>query len=270
MSLAAFALRLITVEALSGKTLAEDRVYDSAIEKIDALVLREAAPMIVVSVDDADSRTEPSLLGDESLTLLIETAVTGIVDVPVGEDSGGDTLTIATRATSRSLEATLDILWRQISRALLVGGPGIGPWQDLWHQFALRIVRVEKRRGGGSDKGVRFASRFVLITLTPLDDPPFGALPADGPWVALLAAMHGNDALAELGAVLAHAIMEPAGLPDWRVAQAVLGVSERGIRGIGPAPFAATETDEIGVGEVAAELGEITIDPGAVSTDDQS
>jgi hypothetical protein len=257
MSLAALALRLIAVKAITGRTLAEDRIFDSQIESIDSLVKRMPAPLVIVSVDDADSRggegEPPSLGQDETLTLLFETAVAGQVEV----DSAGEPITIFA-ATSQGLEATLDVLWRQVSRALLAT-PTSAPWGDLFWQFVERMVRIEKRRGGGAEKGVRFASRFILLTLEPAAEPAHGE-PVSGRWAALLAAMRGEDDLGELADALEREIEAPAGLADWRIEQAKLGVSDKAARWIGLGPFAAQESDEAAVGEEAAELVEVESD----------
>jgi hypothetical protein len=268
MSLAALALRVITVKALLGRTVAADRVYDSKIETIDELIRRQPAPLLVVSVDDADSRgsteREPTLSGDDSLTLLLETAVSGPAEVV--DDSAGVMISLPMQATSQGLEATLDILWRQAARALSVTTTS-APWGNLWHEFVLKILRIEKRRGGAADKGVRFASRFILISVQPIDDPQFGS-PPDGPWATLLAAMAADANLAGLGELIAREIEEPAGLADWRVAQALLGITDAGIRGIGLAPFGASDADAEAIGETAAPLAEVTVDPLGVATDD--
>ena len=237
MALASFALRLSIVMALRGKTLAEARVYDSAIETLDQLVKGEASPLIIVSADEADSEAvKPASLlsGVGQLKILIETAVARAVQIP-GEDAQGAETVLSIGPTDQGLEFTLDVLERQIARVLET--PDTTPWSDLWRRFAMTIPVVEKKRGGSGEAGVRFASRFIILTIVPIDDPPVGAMAA-GPWADLIAALRAEPEteMQGIGNVLAQEIEAPEGLADWRKMQALLGIAEESVRGLGIAP----------------------------------
>jgi hypothetical protein len=233
--LVGLALRLAIVKAIRGRTLAGDRVYDSAVETIDDLIRREPSPIVIVSVDEAsgDNVAASALLGMvRRLTILIETAVAGAANVPAtGDDDGADAIVIS--GTSQGLEASLDLLDRQVCRCLLT--PAAAPWSDLWRRLALRIAHYERKRGGSAESGVRFAARFHLLTLEPIADPAPGVtLDAAGEvWADLVAAMRADADLAGLAEAVDTEITKPEGLADWRVAQALLGVSDADIAGLG-------------------------------------
>ena len=235
MSLVSLALRVAIVQAVKGRTVAGDRVFDSAIETLDEIITSSPAPIVIVSIDEAETSAASGmtlLSAPDRLTILIEAAVAEAVTT-VGTDDAGAETAVVVRAASEGLEATLDILHRQMARALLT--PIGAPWSDLWRRFACRIARIERKRGGGADKGTRFASRFLLVTVEPIDDPGFGEA-APEPWSDLIAAMRGGADLAGLAAVMEAEITAPAGLADWRRVQALLGVSEETVRGTGIAP----------------------------------
>jgi hypothetical protein len=82
-------------------------------------------------------------------------------------------------------------------------------------------------------------------------DPTPGAEP-EGVWADLLAAMAADQELSELAQYWRQLI---AGLivPDWRRAQAALGLTVAGIHGIGLSPQDDTETAD------AAEAAEIAV-----------
>jgi hypothetical protein len=106
MALTSAALRLCMVLALRGRTLAEDRVFDSAIATLDALVKGEPSPLIIVSADEADSEgvTPASLLsGVGQLKILVETAVGSAVDLS-GKDAEDGATAYLVEPTDQVLE----------------------------------------------------------------------------------------------------------------------------------------------------------------------
>jgi hypothetical protein len=267
MSLASLALRVCACQALKGGTLAGDNVFDSAIDTLDELIGSDPAPVLIVSIDEGkgEGPERDWLSGESSVTLLFETAIASVASVAATNGDGEETV-VNMSATSEGLEASLDILWRQICRALLVPA-GRGSWQDLFQRFAMRWRSINRKRGGGAE-GIRFAARYYLVEIEPLSEPDFGGAPA-GPWADLIAAMRNVPDLVDLADTLAREIAAPEDLTAWQQAQARLGVSDEGMRaGTGLAPFAATDTDEAAVGDAAAELTEVVIDPNGVSSTD--
>lgn len=236
MSLVSLALRIAVTEALKGRTLAEGRVVDSELAAISDLIGDSPAPLIVVSVDDASGERDKAGLSlldaADEIGLLFEIAIASRVTAEAIDGQGAASL-IAIEPNSKGLEASLDILWRQVSRALLTPIDG-EPWGEIVRQLILRMTRFQMKRGGEAD-GNRVATRFYLLSVEPIAEPDFGR-PAEDVWAELLAAMERTASLVEMARILRAAIEQPAGLADWRVVQARLGVSEAEVRALGIAP----------------------------------
>ena len=171
MSLIRLAIRMAAVRALSGVTLAEDRVFDSAIEPIENFAKDEnPRPVIVVTTDDDEADiTGRDLMGAETrrLDLVIEFIIAG--STTAGE--------ITVPHTDAGMEVILDVLQRQIYRALLSGET---PWAEDFKRMAPRFLRVLSRRGASAEDGVRFAARQLTLTVDTIHDPEPGVAMADG------------------------------------------------------------------------------------------
>lgn len=244
MSLVSLALRIAVTEALKGRTLAEGRVADSELGAISDLIGESPSPLIVVSVDDASGeRDKPGLSlldAADEIGLLFEIAIASRVSAEA-KDAAGDVSMIAIEPTSKGLEASLDLVWRQVSRALLTPLAG-ETWGDIARQLILRMTRYQMKRGGEVD-GSRVATRFYLLSVEPLAEPDFGR-PAEGVWAELITAMEGTAGLVELARILRAAIEQPAGLADWRVVQARLGLPDSEVRALGIAPPYAGDPED--------------------------
>lgn len=254
MSLVSFALRQATVMALKGRTFAGSHVFDSAIGSLEAVAEGATTPVIVVYVDEEragkiDGRD--LLAGDRVLDLVLEIIIFG----RQAADADGEVYAIP--HTDEGLEVSLDLMVRAIHRGLLADD---GVWPELWRNFVFGVEKVGVRRAADTKDGVRFAARQLVLSCFALAEPGFGAAVA-GPWEKLLTAMRAESGMAPLADVIGQAI---AGGPmsGWRQAQAALALTREGVRGIGLAPFDATETGE------APPLDIITLDPlGLASTD---
>lgn len=236
MSLAALALRIAVTEALKGRTLADARVADSELAAISDLIGEAPSPLIIVSVDEASGEIDKpglSLLdAADELVLLFEIAIASKVTAEAKDAEGGVSM-IAIEPTSKGLEASLDILWRQVSRALLLPLPDT-QWGEIVRRLVLRLRRFQMKRGGEVD-GSRVATRFYVLAIEPVAEPNFGS-PAVGVWAELIAAMEGSAHLRELARILRASIEQPAGLAGWRIDQARLGLPEAEVRALGIAP----------------------------------
>lgn len=235
MSLASLALRIAVVEALKDATLAGGRIADSEIDELGSLISSEPAPIVVVSIDDADGERDKAGLAlldaDDQVGLLFEVAVASKVSVTARDEEGSEEA-IVIEPSSMGLEASLDFLWRQICRALLT--PGAGPWSDLVRRLIMRTVRFQRKRGGDA-RGVRFASRYYLVTVELVSDPDFGVA-AGELWDDLIVAMEAEPHLAGLARIIRAEIERPDGIARWRADQARLGLPEAEVRGLGIAP----------------------------------
>ncbi|MFO1150999.1 MAG: hypothetical protein U1E62_21705 [Alsobacter sp.] len=227
MSLARLALRLATIRALRGATFAEDRVFDSAILGIDFVEEHERMPVLVVTTDDDEGDVEGIDLAaaDRKVDLVIEMAVGTFVKVD-------DNVRMTIPHTDEGLELSLDLMGRDVLRALQAGD---SEWSLLWRAFALRIDTVTARRGSDSKDGLRFAARQLVITVQPLAEPPFGQGVAAGPWATFLTALRLDPQFLTI-ADLVEASIAGTPLPDWRQAEAALGLTRQGVAGIGLAP----------------------------------
>jgi hypothetical protein len=236
MSLVSLALRIAVTESLKGRTLAEGRVADSELAAISDLIGDSPSPLIVVSVDDASGERDKAGLAlldaADEIGLLFEIAIASRVSAEAKDAAGGVSM-IAIEPSSKGLEVSLDLLWRQVSRALLTPLDG-EPWGDIARQLILRTNRFQMKRGGEVD-GSRVATRFYLVSVEPIAEPDFGR-PAEGVWAELIAAMEQTAGLTDLSRILRAAIEQPAGLADWRVVQARLGLPETEVRALGIAP----------------------------------
>ena len=192
MSLSRLALRLATVHALKGQTIAADRVKDSAIASIDALADGQKAPFISVYTDDAEtsSRSADTLFGSATVNLVIEMAIVARADVD------GQTL-LAHPPTDATIESELDRMERRISIALRGGTE----WAAVWRRFVLSIDSIKSVRGGSAEKGNRFAARQMEFAVAILAEPAPGQTPAEA-WTDLLGLLDASPDLASIAAMI--------------------------------------------------------------------
>lgn len=229
MSLVRFALRHATIQSLKRATLAVDRVFDSRIEPINLTAPKERMPFIVVVTDDDTSTVQGRdiIAAERDLDIVIEIAVATQVMVDAG------TANAVVPDTDGGYEVVLDLLERQIIRALT---GTVGTWPTLWRDLAPRIQTVVSRRSADQQQGVRYAARQLVVTVTPLADPPFGEVPITGSvWARLVSAMGATPEIAALAPVIA-AEMAAGSVLDWQQAQVELGLNNDELRGIGLAP----------------------------------
>lgn len=243
MSLTRTLLRLVTVQAVMGRTVAGDKVFDSAIDPLDQKVAEEAAPMIVVYTDD--DKSKPTGLGDflqgGSIDLVIETVVAGRVVVtydPDGEDGPVEDQQVVVSQTDAAYEITLDLIERQIVRSLVAAD---NPWARLWRRIVLRATERVSRRGASAEQSSRFAARQMVLTLETVTDPDHGvALPEGSVWRDALDQLEGVPGMADLiGVLRSDAEGEP--LHEWRRAAARLGVNLETMHAIGLGPVGADD-----------------------------
>jgi hypothetical protein len=232
MSLVALALRIAATRMLAGATLAEDRLFDSAIDPLAEALRTEPKPLIVVSTeqDESEKTGRDLLAGSGTLTLMLEFAVAG---AGVADDGAA---AVFVPTSDADLEIALDVMRRQAMRALMIGG---GAWGDVFRGICVGYHKVTSRRGAGDDKGVRFAARVVLLECDTLAEPAFGA-PLDPPWAAFVAQLRSDPETEGLGDFVAEAIAGDV-TPEWRRAADLLGISFEVATGIGIAPVVGPE-----------------------------
>jgi hypothetical protein len=233
MSLARLAMRIAAARCLRGATLAEARVYDSAIAPIDQTVAEERQPILIVTTDDHEMEVTGRDLfhGNVSCDLVIEAAIAARVEFQAGED--GETM-IAIPHTDEGMELALDMMEHQVMEALTRERCD---WSRVWMKLVPRISRRLSRRGASVEKGVRFAARQIVLTCDLIEPPTNGAAIGDGTaWADLLSAMEEDTDLAPIAQML-RAEIEGAPLADWRRAANMLGIHLETADAIGLGPM---------------------------------
>jgi hypothetical protein len=232
MSLARLAMRIAAARALRGATLAEARVYDSAIAPIDQTIAEERQPILIVTTDDheMDVTGRDLFHGNVSCELVIEAAIAARVEVPGG---GEDETMIAIPHTDEGMELALDLMEHQVMAALTRER---SEWSRVWMKLVPRISRRLSRRGASVEKGVRFAARQIVLTCDLIEAPTDGAAIGHGTaWADLLGVMAEDADLAPITALLRSEI-EDAPLADWRRAANMLGIHLETADAIGLGP----------------------------------
>jgi hypothetical protein len=249
MSLARLAMRIAAARALRGATLAEARVYDSAIAPIDQTIAEERRPILIVTTDDheLDVTGRDLFHGNVSCDLVIEAAIAARVEV-AGEES-----VITIPHTDEGMELVLDLIEHQIMAALTWER---SDWSRVWMKLVPRISRRLSRRGASVEKGVRFAARQIVLTCDLIEAPTDGTTIAAGTaWADLLSVMEADTDLAPIAGML-HTEIEGTPLADWRCAANMLGIHLEAADAIGLGPVLDISEDP----EVFAET-EITGGP---------
>lgn len=259
MSLVALALRIVTVRALRDATLAMGRVYDSTIDPIDNKIVKGENPIIIVATDDDKREIEGrDLLGAcRELDLVIELVVAAKVDVPTGPQGDPET-EIVVLDTDEGFEVILNLMGRQVDRALLAGKTAGTPWSDLWRDIVIKITSYTSKRGAGViEKGRRFTARQIIIQVDTIAEPSFGPIASGTIWHRILTAFRTDTALQKIADLIEAEITTPT-LQDWRRAAVDLGLRDLGALRIGLGP--AIENPPLN--EQTPPLEEVTvIDP---------
>lgn len=250
MGLTRMVSRIAAVRALTGRTIAEGRVFDSTIQPIDVIAKGERYPVIVITTDNETSEITGRDLtgGTEDTEFVVEIAVTQGVTVTSGE------VTLEVPTTDNGLERLLDILEFQVKVGLLREATG---WSRAWKLLVPSISRTLSRRGATSEDGVRFAARQIVINCQMIGIPPEGEeLRDDDAWEVVLGLMEADEHLAGTGALVRSLLVgRGAALPDWQRQADALGILHEASRKIGLGPV----FDEDGASE-ATTLVQINVD----------
>jgi hypothetical protein len=219
------AIRSCAVAALKDRTWAEQRVFDS-----DMTALAEAVygtvpkPYICVYTDTDDHTTVTGAElyeGDRRvLNLVVEIGVANAIE---GKNQN---LILQFAATDQGMELAVDMVAKQVTDALW--GDPKSQWGEILKKLAYRILRAPSRRGGQAQGGIRFAARRITYVLNTLYEIPPGMVPAsDHPLMQFINMAKGNPVFGatDVGKILEQ-MLDTTQAPDWRVAQAYLGMTE--------------------------------------------
>lgn len=259
MSIVSMALRLSARRLIEANVLEGTRVFDSALAPIGDMIGSEPRPFIVVASEDQRSTiTGRDVNGGQSAMDLVVEIVHAAERQFTTEDGEGVETVVQVPNTDAGLEFINEITQRQVIRALLEGPE---PWGSIFKRLSPSITQINVRRGGGAE-GARFAARQIVITIEPLNEPGFGALPAGGtPLADFLAAMEADADFAPLVPAVRSAIIgEP--IANWRQPAATLGLTDSEARALGvmpiidpgEAPVEIVEAALFGIGSANAEV----------------
>jgi hypothetical protein len=251
MSLSRLAMRIAAARALKGATLAEARVFDSAIDPIDQTVAETRAPVLIVTTDDHEIDTvgRDLMHGDTRCELVIEAAIASRVEV-----SGDVSLSIP--HTDEGMEIVLDLIEHQVMAALTRERTA---WSRTWMKLVPRIHKRSSRRGASVEHGVRFAARQIVLSCDLIEAPTDGAAVLSGStWEGVLAVMAEDEALSPIADLL-RATIEEEPLADWRRAANMLGIHLATADAIGVGPILDPASDPEALGEISVTGGSANV-----------
>lgn len=268
MSIIRPAIRACAVAALKDKTWAQDRVFDSDMTALAEAVLgNEPQPYICVYTDTDD---RPNNIGTELydgdqrvLSLVIEIGVANAIQ------GANNNLVLQFAATDQGMELAVDIVSHQVTAALF--GDPQSQWGEIFKKLCWRLLRVPSRRGGQASGGIRFAARRITYMMNTIYDIPPGVVPADDhPLMQFINLAKDNPifGVTDVGSIL-QSMLSPTAAPDWRIAQAYLGLTKRSAEAMQvpglPLPFPEIEEPPLDYSDKANEypppMTNLTINP---------
>jgi hypothetical protein len=221
---------MCAVAALMNQTWAEDRVYDSDNTPLAQALQGETKPYIVVYTDE-DVRANVGkefYNADRTLTLVIEMGVATAIDT----EQGGVRIQIP--ATDESFEFAIDMIESQVLG--IIWGSTSSQWAEILRRIVMAFGNAPSRRGGSATAGTRWAARQLTLPCSVLNDQPPGVpVPEGHPIRDFIVLAQQEDKMSTTATLLA-AMLDSFEAPDWRQAQAWLGLTEEGVRALGIAP----------------------------------
>ena len=234
MSLIALATRVILLRLLTGRTWAQDQVFDSPLDPIDEILrAANAAPKPVIAVYTAESKGKPVGLETQGGKQNVRTAV--YVYLPPSKVTIPDGLAFEIDNVGAGL--ALSTIGRQIDAAIHLGN---APWIKVWRRFVTcvdektsRFVLVEIQ------SGVKVPCMEVIYELDCVADADF-AKPLYGAWLDLDTLLRADGAGTEGETLADHIkglIEKPEGLQPYEVFQANFGLTDAAFEATGLAPL---------------------------------
>lgn len=246
MSLSRLALRIITVKALQGATLAGEAVFDSAVDPIDVQVRQNRRPFVVVTTDEHKRTITGRDLrqGNDLCDVVIEVAVASKVEAETGADEQ-----IIIPQTDANMEVVLDLIGHQTTEALMGGKT---EWSELWKLFAMGVVSITSRRGASAEQGVRFAARQMVVTTDLIGDPVRGG-DMSAAWTRLLTAMEADAELGGTAALIRYAIEGDAPLTEEAFVASLFAIPPETVAALGLTPVRDEAGNPVTLDEVVVQ-----------------
>jgi len=227
MSILRAVIRSTAVGALRARTWAEERVYDSDMTPLSQALYGGPAKPYIVVYTDTDDLNPVTGIGDvysgerRELNLVLEIGVASSVTDPSGKN------TIVFAATDEGMEWACDVICAQSLAALV--GDSSSQWGNLFKTMVQKIRKIYSRRGGMASSGVRYAARRLTLSCEPMWDLAPGRVPeATHPLNQFIILSRANPGLSEVDvAGIVESFLPTAPVPDWRLAQNMLGITDR-------------------------------------------
>lgn len=164
------------------------------------------------------------------LQIAIEIGVASAVHDP----DQSDNIVIKFSSADEGLEWACDIIESQ-AIAALYGDPH-SDWGDLLKRFAPTVKKMPSRRGGQSEKGIKFAARRTVFVVNTIGDFAPGVVPVPGsPVWDFLRLCKASPALGVVDrASIVEQLLTTTPNADWRIAQAYLGLDTQSIKNLNP------------------------------------
>ncbi len=244
MSLARIALRSAAVEALKGRTRAQNNVLDSEIGIIDndgsgKIGIDTDSYFIAVYTDAGKAQVGDNelraLLLNGRTEVLFETGVTAKMLVVNQQDGTSVMPEVGIPDTDGGFEFTLDLISREIAQALT--DPD-NEWGQVFLGLIYKTTFVERGRVGNVSEGVRLAAHQTKITVDLIDDPePRRALDPDAPFARFIElAKASNDESLQKKASYIEAMITGEREP-WERLQQVHGMTAQELLALGLGPL---------------------------------
>lgn len=255
-------LRLCAVQALLETiTLAQDRVYDSTNKPLLDVLKLDAKSVPFISVYTDNDNLVRGTIEHGIYSATHETQIVLEMGMASAVLAQGKYKTIRVPHTDDAMEMTLDFLQAQ-ALAAIVGDPR-SEWAEIIRTSISGVTGLLSSRSGRSDQGAQWAARRVILTVDTIAEPrPGGELSASiQRFIALAKERAPEGTLAGALLLETYLSMYPFGdqQASWERAQSALGLTRRGLRGIGIAPL--TETPEGFATPFATEEGNAIVGP---------
>jgi hypothetical protein len=243
MSIVRQLVQIAVVEALRGRTIALDNVFDSAMDTLPGLLKGAAQPVLVFSIEEsvetADDATDGLLGRGGLLTGIMQSAVASGKQMTDGE---GTVIVPVLGETDSAYEALLNIVDRQWRAAL---HDHENPWSMVFRDLVVSIGPIRTVRATDPEAGTKHACRFAQFEIETMPEPLPGDPIADAISAGLvLMASDGDPAYAALADTWQELLTSGSGLPDWQKLQSALFASNGELLSMGLGPIEGDEDAE--------------------------
>jgi hypothetical protein len=265
VSLIRAVIRLCAVQAvIDANTMAQARVYDSNNKPLlDILDVGEKAgeigpPLPFVSIyTDSDNLLANTLehgiySASHATQIMFELGVASALRTEKGDKI------LYFPHTDDAMELSIDFLQTQVLAAV-VGDPR-NEWAELIRDITIKPTNLTSMRSGRMQQGSHWAARQVTYTIDTISDvAPGMAIHPQHVIKRFIALAKDREAPGTVdAAMLIETMIDNQNYASWEQVQMALGITRRGLRGIGIAPLT-----DVGVGSTpfATEVGESVVVP---------